>query len=78
MSFIQKYILVLQRVSSRKASLHLIGLILVAVGIGAYFASDLGQYAGLLLIAGLLFMLPVLGVVLQARGNRKARNAKRR
>jgi hypothetical protein len=80
MTFIQKYIAVLQRVSSKKASLHLIGLISVAIGVGSYFANELGQYAGLLLLGGVLFMLPVLGVVLQERGDkrRKTRKGKRR
>ncbi|MEK6822636.1 MAG: hypothetical protein AABY13_02310 [Nanoarchaeota archaeon] len=68
MSFAQRYNTELQHVSSRKLTLHLVGRVLVAIAVGVFFARPLEQYAGLMLIGGILIMLPVLAHVLQERG----------
>ena len=79
MSFVQRYNTELQHVSSKKLTLHLVGRVLVAVAVGVFFAAALEQYAGLMLIGGVLIMLPVLAHVLQERGmKRNKRRAMRR
>ena len=78
MSFVQDYNAALQRLSQRKVTLHLIGRVAVAISVGVFFAADLEQYAGLLLIGGIILMLPVLGEVLKEKGAKQRRSKKRR
>ena len=78
MGFAQRYNAVLQHMSSRKVTLHLIGRELVAVSIGVFLASYLVPYSGLMLIVGILIMLPVLSEVLKERGIRRNRAKKRK
>lgn len=78
MSFLRKYVSTLQHVSPRKATLHLLGRFLVTLSIGVFFARQLEMYAGLMLIAGMLLMLPVLAVVLKERGKKRMRAGKKR
>ena len=78
MGFAQRYNEVLQNMSSRKVTLHLLGRELVAITVGVFFAAQLSAYSGLMLIVGILIMLPVLSEVLKERGKRRLRMRKKR
>ena len=78
MTLVQRYNTELQHVSSKKLFNHLFGRFLVEVAIGVFFWRQLEHYAGVMLIAGILLMLPVLSHVLQERGQKRNRDKKRK
>ncbi len=72
---LRRYAAELQHVTHRRALLHVLGQLLLAVAIGVFFSIELSQYAGLMLIIGMLLMLPLWA---QAMKEQKQKNKKKR
>jgi len=68
---------VLRHESGKKVTLHLVGQAMVVLAAGVFYARELEQYGGLLLIVGIILMLPALSHALKTR-QRKGGRKKRR
>jgi hypothetical protein len=70
---LDRYAAELQHVTHRRALLHVLGQMLLAISIGVFFSVDLRSYAGLLLIVGLLLMLPLWAQAFKEQKKKKKR-----
>lgn len=77
MNFLEHYTAVLRHETSKKITLHLIGQAMVLMTVGVFYAQDLEQYSGLLLIGGILLMLPALSHALKTRPRKGGRKKRR-
>ncbi len=73
MNFLQRYNSAIRHETGRRVDLHILGQTILAVSAGVLLASQLEMYVGILLIAGLLLMLPLLAKTLADKPKRKKR-----
>jgi hypothetical protein len=76
MNFIQRYNTALRSATGRKVDLHIVGQTMVAIAAGVLLSAPLTEYAGLMLIVGILLMLPLLAKTLGE--HHKAKKKRRR
>lgn len=70
---LDRYAAELQHVTHRRALMHVLGQMLLAVAIGVFFSAEIHSYAGILLIVGLLLMLPLWAQAMKEQKKKRKR-----